>query len=577
MTIPALPPDLSKTISNLMIPFVATPDQRQALIQQTFQGEQIIGQLDYTGDAKTFGVRTVTRLYEYNREAALIQLLETLRDDYLGENRRKEMDQPITQLRSLADARITQPILPDENTRALIDTVHDSWIAGVLEKAITDGKAITISAGQGFTLRSQSDNNPGLANDSSLSNAYYVLGRRLLILGKPGAGKTIAMLQIVDELLDYARKNTTDPIPVVLNLSSWAQEQPPLKDWIITEMDDKYGFDRAQITTWIGKKRLVLCLDGLDEVAEVARDACVEAINDFLFRSNLDAIICSREEDYDHLEQSLNIQAGVVVLQDLTQQQIDDYLADPSLLGLRQLLEEKPKFKALARSPFLLNTMWYVYRNTPSVRFESLDETDALTTQLLSLYVSGRLAEGDQSDYNSEVTEHYLRWLATAMTRDSLSEFYIERMQPSWLRRPVRKESGLHLPSPYRQFQFYTHWLAAAIIGVGMGAGAGVAFGFATQRWQLGLTALVSFMVAWFWIGFHAVYKNWGWRTAVFIGLFIAAAWGIAGYLTSGWPLGAITAGLGFITIAPVFLSAKPVLLSLNIFQDPKTDSAEQT
>jgi predicted NACHT family NTPase len=45
-------------------------------------------------------------------------------------------------------------------------------------------------------------------------------GRTLLILGEPGSGKTIALLQLARDLITRAAQETDHLIPVVLNLSS---------------------------------------------------------------------------------------------------------------------------------------------------------------------------------------------------------------------------------------------------------------------------------------------------------------------------------------------------------------------
>ena len=44
------------------------------------------------------------------------------------------------------------------------------------------------------------------------------LGRSLLILGAPGSGKTTMLLELTRQLLERARKNDDQPIPIVFNL-----------------------------------------------------------------------------------------------------------------------------------------------------------------------------------------------------------------------------------------------------------------------------------------------------------------------------------------------------------------------
>ena len=91
-----------------------------------------------------------------------------------------------------------------------------------------------------------------------------------MILGEPGSGKTTVMLTLANHLINQAEADTEAPIPVVLNLSSWAEESKPLEKWIVDELGKKYGFGKRgkQTKKWLRKHHLVLLLDGLNEVAQ---------------------------------------------------------------------------------------------------------------------------------------------------------------------------------------------------------------------------------------------------------------------------------------------------------------------
>jgi predicted NACHT family NTPase len=70
----------------------------------------------------------------------------------------------------------------------------------------------------------------------------------LLILGEPGSGKTITLLELARETILLAEKDSTQPIPVVFNLSSWAKRKLPVQVWLVEELTSKY-----QIPSWIGR------------------------------------------------------------------------------------------------------------------------------------------------------------------------------------------------------------------------------------------------------------------------------------------------------------------------------------
>ena len=96
-----------------------------------------------------------------------------------------------------------------------------------------------------------------------------------MILGEPGAGKTVTLLQLCRELIGEARTDTRKPIPVVLALSSWAAEQLPFEEWLRKEVREKYGLPKKVADDLVQGEQLLYLLDGLDEVAaDSAMPAC---------------------------------------------------------------------------------------------------------------------------------------------------------------------------------------------------------------------------------------------------------------------------------------------------------------
>jgi predicted NACHT family NTPase len=67
------------------------------------------------------------------------------------------------------------------------------------------------------------------------------VGGKLLILGAPGAGKTTTMLDLAAVLVQRANLDPTEPIPVMVNVSSWQNAKQSLEDWLLGELKLKYG------------------------------------------------------------------------------------------------------------------------------------------------------------------------------------------------------------------------------------------------------------------------------------------------------------------------------------------------
>src|SRR5262249_7448026 len=114
---------------------------------------------------------------------------------------------------------------------------------------------------------------------TSIAQVYDDADGELLLLGEPGAGKTTLLLDLARALLRRAESDETHPMPVIFNLSSWTQKQPSLPDWLVEELHSKYQVPYTVGKNWIEAHQILPLLDGLDEVTQNARDACVQAIS----------------------------------------------------------------------------------------------------------------------------------------------------------------------------------------------------------------------------------------------------------------------------------------------------------
>ena len=72
-----------------------------------------------------------------------------------------------------------------------------------------------------------------------ITEVFDQSGGALLIVGTPGTGKTTLVLEIAEELLIRASKNADQPVPVVFPLSTWAVKRESLREWLITELNEK--------------------------------------------------------------------------------------------------------------------------------------------------------------------------------------------------------------------------------------------------------------------------------------------------------------------------------------------------
>ncbi|MGB7274047.1 MAG: NACHT domain-containing protein, partial [Geitlerinemataceae cyanobacterium] len=117
-----------------------------------------------------------------------------------------------------------------------------------------------------------------------VSEIFQKTKQQLLILGEPGAGKTTTMLELARDLLEKAKADNTQPIPVLVSLSSWKEQKQQKQEvgifeWLAAELKAKYGLRQDIGKAWMQNRVLLPLLDGLDEVTPSLQQKCAEAMN----------------------------------------------------------------------------------------------------------------------------------------------------------------------------------------------------------------------------------------------------------------------------------------------------------
>ncbi len=288
-------------------------------------------------------------------------------------------------------------------------------------------------------------------------------GKTLLILGDPGSGKTVALLQLAERLIKLTQQDMTKPIPVVFNLSSWGQKQQPLEEWLIEELKDKYQVPKTWSKPWIKDQQLILLLDGLDEVKSQHRNACVRAINKFIAEHlETEIVVCSRVKDYEALTERLLL-SSVICIQPLSQKQLLDFLenADDSLLGLKTVIERDREIAEFAQTPLILNMMTWTYQGWSAAQcHKQFWIAKDREFNLFESYIEKNLDREDvEKKYPRDKVLYWLNWLGQIMVKESKTVFLIEKMQSSFLSSATE--------------QYTYHILVGLIVGLILGIAAG--------------------------------------------------------------------------------------------------------
>ncbi len=249
---------------------------------------------------------------------------------------------------------------------------------------------------------------------TSILEVYETSERELLILGEPGAGKSTLLLHLAQALVQWAEQEEAHPLPLILRLSTWAEHQPALEDWMSDQLALTYDVSQQLSTQWVRNEHILPLLDGLDEMDAASRSACIAAINAY-HREHLlvPLVICSRRTEYEDAarHQKLALQRAVLI-QPLTLEQVSaslDQIGHP-----------------LARTPL------------PALSHE----LSTLQRQVWTNYVA-RMTErkGDARHYSLQQTCSWLSWLARNLQKHYQTVFYLEHVQSDWLPDSLRQHA----------------------------------------------------------------------------------------------------------------------------------------
>lgn len=315
---------------------------------------------------------------------------------------------------------VLEPVLATHTTLDLDKTVDPDAVRHPAERVLAraGGEAATIPA----TRR--------------MVHVYRDLGRSLLLLGGPGSGKTVTLLHLARDLLGRSRKDPAAAVPIVLNLSTWAEARKPLAAWAAAEIEALYYLRPDGLEAWLREGRAVLLLDGLDEVEPDARAACVAAIDAYVQAFGFPSLVVScRTEAYDALPEKLTLY-GAVRLEPLRSEQVmaDVARGGAALAALHAALASDRVLRTLARTPLMLSIMKVAYRDLPldALRSDALDTPEERRAHVFETYAE-RMFEHQKAAFGADVMRPALAWLARQMQAHGLSIFQLKKLQPSWL------------------------------------------------------------------------------------------------------------------------------------------------
>ena len=127
---------------------------------------------------------------------------------------------------------------------------------------------------------------------------------RLVVLGDPGAGKTMLMVRLVLDLLKS--RGAGGPVPILVSIASWNPAEQDLLSWLTAQLLIAYpGLAnpaqdgptvRTQAEALLEHRLIFPLLDGLDEIPEGVRGSAIGLINGALQPGQRLVVTCRSEQ-----------------------------------------------------------------------------------------------------------------------------------------------------------------------------------------------------------------------------------------------------------------------------------------
>ncbi|MGD1867619.1 MAG: NACHT domain-containing protein [Phormidesmis sp.] len=275
----------------------------------------------------------------------------------------------------------------------------------------------------------------GTSFDSTLEEFDRANGK-LLILGAAGAGKTTTMLLLARELIERiesSRKRTA--IPILFSCANWDSARTTAADWLISEMGIVYGIRPDIAKQWLIDHRLVLLIDGLDELSNSTQEHFIESINT-ISTVTQSLVVCSRDQSYGLLGTKLKVNTAIY-LHSLSGQQIHDYFQAVNIEDGIASFNDNPDTFSLLQSPLMvcLSALANKELLAGSIRPNETAEhflCRSYITSMLKRPLKSRVYQKAKKP-TPELTLRYLKWIATLIKKEQKTEVLIENIKLSAL------------------------------------------------------------------------------------------------------------------------------------------------
>ena len=303
---------------------------------------------------------------------------------------------------------------------------------------------------------------------TSVASAFQDLPHgQLVVLGEPGAGKTVLAILLTLRLLELRREQPDDPVPVLLPIGPWNPEAEGADEFIRRRLVEEYPrlagregqHQLAKLAVQDG--RVLPIFDGLDELPTDLQASAVEQLDRYAARGGPLVVTC-RSQEYEQavaLGGRVLSRAAVVEIEPVDIEQAIDFLShpDPARHRWQAIFDHLRSTRSgpLARvlsTPLMVSLARTAYRTAASAPSDLLDLPDrtSIAERLIDEYVAdvyrveqaGTLetsARGRLRNYRPEQAARWLGCLAYQLYQSGTRDLRWWQLSPGLLSaRPSR-------------------------------------------------------------------------------------------------------------------------------------------
>lgn len=152
---------------------------------------------------------------------------------------------------------------------------------------------------------------------------------RLVVLGEPGAGKTVLVMELLIRLLEVRRQDTSMPVPLLISAAAY-DTRLVWDDWLAVQLALRFSISNEAAVRLVRDGRILPVVDGVDEMdpagePERAR-VLVEALNASMRgREKAPVVVSCRHGEYQALVREIDRATHIEMLP-LTSDEAAGYL-----------------------------------------------------------------------------------------------------------------------------------------------------------------------------------------------------------------------------------------------------------